>query len=239
VAALSYVRAFDLFGKTARLDVVAPWAKGRWEGLLNGVDTVVHRQGMTDPWIRFSVNLYGAPALKGKEYMQYVTQNQNNTTVGAGLTVIAPVGQSSSDYLINLGNNRWTFRPQLGVLHQREKWQFEMTGSVFLYQTNTEFWRGGIRKQNPLWFLQTHAIYEITPQWWTSLSLGYAYGGRSTINGQAKEDDSRTLLMAWGLGYNFSRTQGLKISYLRSRTHISVGSDTDSITLAWSYRWIN
>ena len=238
-AGLSYVRAFGLFGRTARIDVVAPFAKGRWEGLVDGVDTVVERQGLADPWLRFSVNLYGAPALKGKEFMQYQAQHETNTTVGAGLYVIAPLGQYDQDRLINLGNNRWVFRPQLGMLHQREKWQFELTGSVFLYQTNNEFWKGSTRKQDPLWFMQSHAIYAINPQWWTSLSFGYAYGGRSTINDQTKDDEARTTLMAIGLGYNISRTQGLKIGYLRSRTNVSVGSDTDTFSLGWSFRWLD
>lgn len=239
LAGLSYVRAFDLLSKTARLDIIAPFAKGRWDGLLNGVDTVVRRQGMADPWLRFSVNLYGAPALKGKEFMQYQSENRIKTTIGAGLGVRAPLGQYSSDYLINLGNNRWVFRPQLGVLHQRNKWQFELTGSVFLYQTNKEFWKGGVRKQDPLWFLQSHAIYDINQQWWTSLSFGFAYGGRSTINDQPKDDDARTSFMAIGLGFNISRSQGLKVSYLRSRTNISVGTDTNTFSLGWSYRWAN
>lgn len=237
IAGLSYVRAFDLLGKSARLDVVAPFVKGRWEGVVDGVDTVVRRKGMADPWLRLSVNLYGAPALKGKEYMQYLSEHQTNTTIGAGLSVIAPLGEYSSDVLINLGSNRWVFRPQLGVLHQRKKWQFELTGSVFLYQTNSDFWKGTTRKEDPLWFIQSHAIYSISQKWWTSLSVGFAHGGRSTISGDRKDDDARTSFMAASVGINLNRSMGLKISYLRSRTNTSLGRDTDTFSLGWSYRW--
>jgi len=237
IAALSYIRAFDLFGKTARLDFVAPWTKGRWEGLVDGVDTAVRRQGMADPWMRFSVNLYGAPALQGREYLQYLSERPSNTTIGAGLTVIAPLGEYNMERLINLGNNRWVFRPQLGVLHQREKWQFELTGSVFLYQTNSEFWRGSVREQDPLWFLQSHVIYTVSQRTWASLSYGFAYGGRSTVNGQSKDDASRSALMAVSMGYNINRSQGLKFTYLRTRTHTSQGNDSDTLSLGWSFRW--
>ena len=234
---LSYVRAFDLFGKTGRVDVVAPVIKGRWKGILNGEEAVANRQGLSDPWVRFSVNLYGAPALKGKEFMQYRAKNQTNTTIGAGFSIVVPLGEYSQERLINLGNNRWVVRPQLGILHQRTHWQFEVTGSVFLYQTNNEFWKGSVRKQDPLWFIQSHAIYNINPRWWTSLSLGYVHGGRSTVNGTPKLDDSRTSFMAASLGFNINRSQGLKISYLRSRTNTSLGKDTDTFSVGWSFRW--
>lgn len=237
IAGLSYVRAFDLFGKTARVDVVAPFVKGRWEGLVDGVDTTVRRKGLADPWVRFSVNLYGGPALKSKDYMQYRSEKQVHTTVGAGISVIVPVGQYSQEFLINLGNNRWVIRPQLGVLHQRKKWQFEVTGSVFLYQTNKEFWKETVREQAPLWFVQSHIIYNLNPKWWTSLSMGFAHGGRSTINNAAKLDDARTSFMALGLGFNINRSQGLKVAYLRSRSNTSLGRDTDTFSLGWSYRW--
>ena len=71
-----------------------------------------------------------------------------------------PLGQYNSDWLINLGSNRYVIRPQLGVLHQRRSWQFEVTGSLFLFQDNDEFWLGTRLEQDPLWFVQGHVIYE-------------------------------------------------------------------------------
>jgi hypothetical protein len=234
---LSYVRSFGLFGRSARFDAVAPLVDGRWEGLVDGEPAAVDRRGLADPWLRFSINLYGAPALKGKEFMQYITQHETNTNVGAGIAIIAPLGEYNAERLINLGSNQWIFRPQLGVLHQRRKWQFELTGSVFLYETNDEFFKNSVLEKDPLWFLQSHAIYTFNPSWWSSLSLGYAYGGESTINGVIKDDSARTSLIALSLGFNISRTQGLKIAYLRTRTNTSLGKDSDTLSLGWSFRW--
>lgn len=237
VIGVSYVRSFGLFGRSARFDVVTPLVDGRWEGLVNGEQTAVDRRGLADPWLRFSINLYGAPALKGKEFMQYSAQHETNTTVGAGIALIAPIGEYNAERLINLGSNQWIFRPQLGVLHQRRKWQFELTGSVFLYDTNADFFMNSVLKKDPLWFLQSHAIYTINPRWWSSLSLGYAYDGESTINGVIKDDSARTSLMALSLGFNISRTQGLKFAYVRTRTNTSRGQDSDTFSLGWSFRW--
>jgi len=237
VAGLGYSRAFDLLGKTARLDATLPYAAGRWEGLVNGEYTVVRRRGFADPTLRFSVNLYGAPALKGDAYLAYRRANPVNTTVGAAVAVIMPYGQYYGDKLINLGSNRWIVRPQIGVLHQRRQWQFELTGSVFLFQTNHEFWQGRVREQDPLWFAQAHAIRSFKPGWWASFSTGFALGGQSTINGSRKEDDGRSRYFALSLGMPVGKNQSLKFTYLTSDTNIAVGSNTNALLVGWSINW--
>lgn len=159
VAGVGYARTFELLGKSARFDLNIPYARGRWEGLVNGVDTVVRRQGFMDPFMRFSINLYGAPPLRGKEFIQYRREHPVDTTIGAAIGVVLPFGDYNDPKLINLGNNRITIRPQLGILHQRFKWQFELTGSVFLSQANDEFLVNSELKRDPLWFSQGHIIY--------------------------------------------------------------------------------
>jgi hypothetical protein len=237
VAGAGYVRTFELLGKSARIDANVPYATGRWEGLLDGVDTTVRRRGFLDPRIRFSINLYGAPPLSGKAYVQYRQENPVTTTVGAAVAITLPFGDYNDQKLINLGRNRIVIRPQLGVLHQRYKWQFEVTGSVFLHQTNDEFWGGNELKQDPLWFIQGHVIYTFKPGWWASFSSGFAHGGRSHVNDVPKTDDRRTNYFAVSFGVPINTRQGLKITYLTSDTNISVGANTNALLAAWSINW--
>ena len=237
VAGAGYVRTFELFGKSARVDLNVPYASGRWEGLVDGVYTSVRRRGFMDPRLRFSMNLYGAPPLKGKEYVQYRREHPVDTTIGVGVQVQLPLGDYNNTKLINLGNNRFYVRPQLGVLHQHHKWQFELTGSVFLYQTNDEFWNGNELKKDPLWFLQAHAIYSFKPGLWASISGGYAYDGHSTVNGVRKADDKRARYIALSLGVPINARQGLKFVYFTKDTHTSTGSNIDALIVAWSINW--
>jgi hypothetical protein len=237
ITGLSYVHSFGLFGKSTRIDVTVPYASGRWEGYVDGVYTSVRRRGMMDPRLRFSVNLYGAPVLKGKEFLQYRARHQTNTTIGAAISIRIPLGEYSNENLINLGGNRFIFRPQLGVLHQRKNWQFELTGSVLLFQTNDDFWKETTRKQDPLWFLQGHVIYSFKPGLWASLSGGFAHGGRSKIDGVPKVDDRRTPYLAVSLGTAIGKSQSLKLAYVRIRTNTSFDKDIDTLLLGWSYRW--
>lgn len=237
VGGLGYVRTFALWGKSARIDVNVPYAKGRWEGLLDGEPAAVGRQGFMDPSVRFSINLYGAPPLGGKEYIQFRRDNPVTTTVGAALAVQLPLGDYNNQKLINLGNNRFVVRPQLGFLHQRYKWQFELTGSVFLHQDNNEFWDGNSLEQEPLWFMQGHIIYSFRPGLWASISAGYGYGGRSEVNDIPKTDYRRTRYMALSFGVPINRNQGLKFAWFTSDTNVDVGSNFDSFIAAWSINW--
>jgi len=190
-----------------------------------------------DPRLRFSINLYGAPALSGKEYVRFRQENPVNTTVGAALAVTFPLGDYDNTKLINLSENRMVYRPQLGVLHQRRNWQFELTGSIFVYETNDEFWNGNVFKQDPLWFLQGHVIHSFKSGWWASLSGGFGHGGRSEVNGIPKPDDKRNRYIAVSLGMPINRQQSLKFTLLTSDTHTTIGTKTNALLAGWSINW--
>jgi hypothetical protein len=190
-----------------------------------------------DSLLRFSINIYGAPALTGKEFIKYKMDNPVNTTIGAALAVTFPIGDYDNTKLINLSGNRMVYRPQLGILHQRRNWQFELTGSVYLYGENDDFWNGNVHTQDPLWFMQGHVIYAIKPGWWASLSGGFAHGGRSDVNGVPKSDDRRSRYIALSLGVPINARQGLKITYLTRDTHIDTGLRTNALLLGWSMSW--
>jgi len=231
----SFIHTFNLFGQYARIDVNVPWARGKWKGLLGGEPASRTREGFLDPTIRLSVNLYGAPALKGKAFGQFMAEHPVNTTVGAAIGIIVPVGEYFSDKLINLGSNRWAIRPQFGVLHEHNRWQLEATGAVFLYGDNRDFYPGTqVREQDPLWSIQGHVIYTFRPGLWASVSSGYAWGGQSTISGKRANDENQIVVWAFSLGVPISARQGLKFAYINSRTRTQTGSDLDTFTLGWS-----
>lgn len=234
---LSYVRTFDWFGRSGRIDVVLPYATGRWEGLVDGEYTSLRRHGLADPRLRASIALYGAPALSKQELGRYAAENPVRTTVGAGLLVVLPLGEYSDRRLINLGANRFVVSPQLGVVHQRHGWQFELTGSVLLFQDNDEFWRGARLEQDPLWFLQGHVVYGFRPGWWVGASGGYAWGGESFVNGVAKNNETRSGYHAVSFGMPLGAGQSIKISWVAAETHVRVGLDTKSLVASWALAW--
>lgn len=231
---LTYIRSFALVGKTARLEATLPYAMGYWEGILRGEPASVRRHGFSDPSLRLSVNLLGSPALKGQEFASYRAAHPVRTLLGVAVDVTLPLGEYRVDRLINLGSNRYILRPQIGVLHLRNNWEYEATASVFLFGDNRDFFTGVVREQEPLWFVQGHVIYSFRPGVWAGLSSGYGHGGDNTINGVSKDDDGRISFWAASFGMPLSQRQTIKISYAKSQTNTNVGSDLDTILAAWT-----
>jgi hypothetical protein len=232
-----YIRSFSLFEKTTRVSVLQAYQEGSWSGLLDGSPKKIKRSGLTDTRVRFAINLYGAPPLQGKEYAEYRAATEVETIVGAALSVQLPTGDYMDDKLINLGTNRFTFRPQLGAVHTRGKWSAEATGIVALYSDNTDFYNGKKLEQEPLYSIHGHLIYTFRPGVWASASAGYNYGGKSTVDGSKKDDLKQNLAWALACGLPVSRHLGFKIAYVGTRTQESTGFDSDSFVVGAAAFW--
>jgi len=233
----SAIHTFDLAGKSARISLLLPYASGRWEGDIGGKSQVIHRNGAGDPRLRLSMNLYGAPPLKGPAFAQYRVEHTTNTVVGASVAVTAPLGKYCDDCLINIGNNRWSVRPQVGVVHTRGPWSFELTGSAFVFTDNNSFIDNAVLKQKPMYALQTHVVYDFKPGLWVSLSTGYGVGGRISIDQQKTNFEVDNWIWAASFGFPLGKTQSVRLTWLSGRTQNLVGRDSDNLLLSWSVRW--
>lgn len=230
---VQYVRPFKLGKKLARVDVSIPYTFATWEGLLGGSYTAVHRNGFSDPRLRLSLNILGPGALEAKELRDYIIAHPVHTIVGVSFAVTFPLGQYYDDKLLNLGQNRFTFRPQAGLTHNWRNWSYELTGSVFLYSSNNDFFNNSKRKQDPVFALQTHLIRRFNKGMWGSVSFGTGLAGQSLINNQPK-DEQENFMGALSFGFPVFKKQAVKLVYLRSQTLTDVGGDTNSFGLVWS-----
>jgi hypothetical protein len=80
-----------------------------------------------------SLNLAGAPAAKTAEMKGFLKSHPVNTVVGTAISVSLPFGSYEEDKLLNLGQNRFIVRPQIGMVHTRGPWSYEVTGSVLIF----------------------------------------------------------------------------------------------------------
>ncbi len=232
-----YIRTFELFEKSARIDLTQGYQKGKWTGLLDGDPASTSRSGWSDTFLRLAVNLYGAPPLRRKEFVAYRSGVKDETIVGMGLVVRLPTGDYMDDKLINLGQNRFAFRPQLGINHTRGKWTVEATGEVAFYTDNDEFFNGNKLEQKPVYIIHGHLIRTFRPGLWVSASVGYDYGGENKLNGVEKDDNKQDV--GWGLSFAWpiSRNAGFKATYIGSRKLESTGLDTDTLAASLSFSW--
>jgi hypothetical protein len=234
---LSYLRTFELLNKSARVEFKIPFQDARWTGLLDGNPASAHRRGRADPVVRLAVNLIGSPPLYGREFAKYHAAIGQETVVGVGLVVKLPLGQYDDDKLLNLGNNRFSIRPQLGVVHQIGNWSVEFTGSVWFFTNNNSFFNGRRLEQDPLFTMQGHLIYTFRPGFWASVSGGLGYGAASTIDHVPKNDEQRNVAWSLAVGYSLTRQFGLKVAYVGVRNLSDTGADPDTLIMSAAYFW--
>jgi hypothetical protein len=229
---LGYFRSIDFFGMAGRVGLVVPSATGSWEANFAGNDTSTTRTGFGDPILKLYVNFIGSPALTMGEFRSY----RQSTVVGASLGVTAPLGQYFPERLINLGTNRWSFAPRLGASKFLGRWLIEGYASAAFYTTNDDFYGGQTLQQDPFYDVQAHAVYGIRgADLWAAGSVGYGWGGRSTIDGVPKSR-IENVRISGVLRLPLARGHGLKLVYVNG-LKTALGSDFDTFQLAYQYTW--
>ena len=111
--------------------------------------------GFANSAFRLSVNLYGAPALTLKEFADW----EQDLIIGASFRVVAPWGQYDDTKLVNIGTNRWSFKPEVGISKAIGPWTLEGTAAATFYTDNNDFFGGKTLSQAPIYSLQGHVIY--------------------------------------------------------------------------------
>jgi len=128
-------------------------------------------------------------------------------------------------------------RPQVGVLHLRGAWSYELTASTFLYTDNDDFLEDLKLEQDPLYAVQAHVVRTFGSGWWASAGTAYGWSGETTIDGMAQDDERGNLLFGCSVGCPVGSKQGLRLGYIGGRTQEDVGTDSDSLFVSWSYRF--
>ena len=231
-AALAYGRTFGLAGRQANVGVLVPYVKGRVSGLVFEQQHEVTRSGLGDVRLRFSTNLLGGPALGPKEFASY----KPRTLVGVSLTVVAPTGQYDPRRLVNLGSNRWAFKPEVGVSKPFGRWTAELAGGAWLFTPNHNFFGGSRREQRPLASLQAHLVYTFRPRMWLAAGATYYRGGRTVVDGAARADAQSNSRFGTTFSYPLGRHQSLKAAYARGLT-ARFGGHLSSVGVGWQYAW--
>jgi hypothetical protein len=111
ILAVNYIHSFSIAKKLARMQVSLPMADMQGHLTQNGELITGSRTGLADMRIRFGINLTGSPALERKDFRQY----QEKAIFGVSLVTSVPTGRYYEDKKINIGSNRWAFKPEMGI----------------------------------------------------------------------------------------------------------------------------
>jgi hypothetical protein len=229
--ALAYARSLDVWGRTGKLELVLPYA---W---LSGTAKVAGRaenrevSGLGDPLARFSFLFYGAPALTLEEFADYTP----DLILGASFAVTAPLGQYDSDKVVNIGTNRWSFKPELGISKTWGPVTLELAPSATFYTDNENFFEGHTVQRDPLYAVQGHLIYHTRHGLWAAVDATYYGGGRTTIDG-VKGESLQDVRVGGTLAIPIDRHNSIKLS-ASTGAYARVGGNFTTAAIAWQFRW--
>ena len=232
VAVSGYLRSLDVAGMSAKVGVVLPYANLYAEGVVDGAFRTRKVAGFTDPSLYFALNFYGAPALNLKDFRAY----KQDVIAGFTIKVTPPLGHYEKDKIINIGTNRWSIKPELGISKAINRWVLEGMLATTFYTKNNEFDNNKTRHQEPVYSMQGHLTYTFKNKIWLSYGVTYFTGGETSVDGVVSKDLQNNSRTGFTAAIPVNKYHSIKIlasAGLSTRT----GTDYDSIGVFWQYRW--
>ena len=212
-----------------------PYVVGVIGGKVSEQAREIQRSGLGDVRVKVSLNLLGTRAMNREEFVKA----SKKTILGVSLAVQAPTGQYDPTKLINLGTNRWAFKPEVGVSVPVGRWFLDAYAGAWFFTNNDQFYPGSsTRKQDPLTVLQAHASYVFKSRAWLAIDATWYGGGASTVN--SNPPSTRQSNSRYGATFAAPLAQGHSLKFSASTGATTrTGTDFNTILVAWQFMWFD
>ncbi|MBW4362533.1 transporter [Flavobacterium taihuense] len=227
---VGYMHTFGFMDKLARVQVVLPYVIMDGKATVSGEEITGNRTGFGDMRIRLGMNLLGSPALARKDFAQY----QQKTIFGVSLVTLVPTGLYYPDKRINIGANRWGFKPEVGISKRFKHVYAEFYSGVWFYTKNEDFLGDKDLQQDPVLSCQGHASYYFKNQMWIGININWFSGGKIVVNDlpAGSAINSSRIGVTWSVP--LSRSQSAKFQF-NTGTFKDIGLNYDSVSLSYQY----
>jgi hypothetical protein len=229
---LGGVRTFGIFGKLGKVQLSVPFAFMSGDLKVNGKDTSGTRTGFADARFRLGINIFGSPAMEPKDYLKF----KEEMVLGASVVVSIPTGQYMEDKIVNLGSNRWGFKPEIGFSYNYKRFYIELYSGVWFFTPNNEYVKTNTLKQEPILSLQAHTIFTFKSGIWLGLDGNYFWGGQSELNGVSKDDQLRNSRFGGVIGYPINMNHSIKLQ-AHTGVETAIGQSYTTVSLGYQYIW--
>jgi hypothetical protein len=228
----SLTRIIDVNGQSGKVSLIIPYAELTGSKNVNNLIINASANGFSDPVLKTSINLHGAPALNAEEFKHY----QQDLIIGASFNASIPWGSYNNQQLINVGANRWFIQPGLGTSQAIGPWRLEIEGAATIFTSNTSYLGSNTLSENPIYSTQTHVIYYFPSTAWLSMDTTYFIGGQAFLNGAPMNSSQENWRFGSTFSYPIDKHNAIRLSGstgISSRTNNSF----DLIGISWQYRW--
>ena len=230
--AASLTRIINVFGQSGRISLLLPYAQLSGTGNLGPQNVNASAEGLSDPVVKISANLYGAPTLSLEEFNNY----KQDLIIGTSLAASIPWGQYNSEQMLNVGANRSLIQPAIGASQAVGPWRLELAGMATIYTSNTSFLGSNTLSQNPIYSSEAHAIYYFQNTAYISADATYFMGGQKYVNGTAISGSQENWRFGSTFSYPINKHNSIRLTGSKG-VYSNTNTDYSALGISWQYRW--
>jgi len=230
---ISYARYFGFLNRLMWVEASIPVAG--LGGSINGTKIQGSITGAGDSSYTLAMLLKGGPALSAAQFESY----KPTTTLGVSLAVTAPTGLYHPNKILNLGSDRWAFKPEIALVHPfgpEQKWHFEAYANVYFYTDNISYHGREILRQQPLPGIEGHISYSFNDRLWASLDTRYSFRGTTFINGVTQNNAQQNFVIGCETNLSINPQNSLVFEFAKAVVHNN-GPALVGFSVKYDYTW--
>ena len=113
---------------------------------------------------------------------------------------------------------------------------FDVYVGGWFYTTNTDFYGGKIREQDPILSTQAHVRYAFSRRVWAAFDVNYWRGGQTTVDGVTNDDEQRNSRVGLTVSTRLGGAHTMRLAVSRGAV-TRIGGDFNSIGLSYGFSW--
>lgn len=145
-----------------------------------------------------------------------IAKADNKFWVGFSFYVTAPTGDYHSEKAVNLGENRWQFKPEVSLwIWRYKRLSTEAVINANFYTDNDDTTaRHYEQKKPPVYGLEAHVSYDVIKDFWLGLSYIHLEGGKTELNGVRLDDRTITTTLKFSANMKITQNWSTMIQYV-------------------------
>ena len=230
---ISYTRYFGFLHRLAWIGASVPFAG--LGGSISGTNVHGSTTGAGDSSYALAALLKGGPALSVEQFADY----KPTTIIGMSITITAPTGLYNPNKLLNLGSDRWSFKPEIAVSHPfgpEQKWQLDAYANAYFFTDNTSYHGKEILRQEPLPGIEGHISYSFIDSLWASLDARYSFRGPTFVNGMNQNNTQQNFSLGSEVNVSLNRRNSLVFEFDKALVHQN-GPALSGFAVKYNYTW--
>jgi Putative MetA-pathway of phenol degradation len=230
---ISYTRYFGLFHRMMWVEAGVPVAG--LSGSITGTKIQGSITGAGDSSYQAAMLLKGGPALTVEQFENY----KPTTILGVSFTLTAPNGQYNANKILNLGSNRWIFKPEFALSQPfgpEQKWQLDAYANAYFYTDNTSYRGREVLHQQPLPGFEGHLSYSFNDSAWLSLDTRYSFRGNTFVNSVDQNSGQQNFILGSEMSVAINDRNSLLFEFGKALVHTN-GPALTGFAVKYDYVW--